>query len=288
MENIDKIVNQTSAGLLNEDKWLSLGQVILKISIILIVSYFLTKILKSAIRKVFEVRMMGPIRISERREMTLSRLLENIITYTMYFLTIIMVLSTLGIEIKGLLAGAGIVGLAVGFGAQNLVKDVISGFFIILEDQFSVGDYIRINTFEGTVEEIGLRTTKIKSATGELHILPNGNIDEVTNFSINNSVANIDISISLKENIEYAEEVINQVLKNKEFAYEEVVSPPQMLGIQNIGTNEVVLRITLETLPMQHFAVARALRKDIKQALDEAGIEIAYPRMVMFTDKNLE
>lgn len=288
MDNIDKIVNQTSVGLLNEDKWLSLGQVILKISIILIVSYFLTKILKSAIRKVFEVRMMGPIRISERREMTLSRLLENIITYTMYFLTIIMVLSTLGIEIKGLLAGAGIVGLAVGFGAQNLVKDVISGFFIILEDQFSVGDYIRINTFEGTVEEIGLRTTKIKSATGELHILPNGNIDEVTNFSINNSVANIDISISLKENIEYAEEVINQVLKNKELEYEEVVSPPQMLGIQNIGTNEVVLRITLETLPMQHFAVARALRKDIKQALDEAGIEIAYPRMVMFTDKNLE
>ncbi|MDV2887601.1 mechanosensitive ion channel, partial [Alkalihalophilus pseudofirmus] len=113
-----------------------------------------------------------------------------------YFIALMMVLSVFGIDAKALIAGAGVVGLAVGFGALSLVKDVISGFFIIFEDQFSVGDHIRVGEFEGNVETIGLRTTKLKSWTGELHILPNGNITEVTNFSVNNSIAVIDIAIA--------------------------------------------------------------------------------------------
>ena len=106
-----------------------------------------------------------------------------------------MILEYCGIPIKGLLAGAGILGLAVGFGAQSLVKDIISGFFIIFEDQFSVGDYIKINPFEGEVLEIGLRTTKLKSKIGELHVIPNGSIIQVTNFSILNSVSIVDVTI---------------------------------------------------------------------------------------------
>ena len=125
-----------------------------------------------------------------------------------------MILSTLTINVSAVLAGAGIVGLAVGFGAQSLVKDIITGFFIIFEDQFSVGDYIRVGQFEGTVEEIGLRTTKIKSWTGELHIIPNGNILEVTNFSLNNSVAVIDISVAYEENIQRVESLIQDLLDN--------------------------------------------------------------------------
>ncbi len=117
------------------------------------------------------------------------RLLQNVFSYAIYFVAGVMILETLSVDVRGLLAGAGIVGLAVGFGAQNLVKDIITGFFIIFEDQFSVGDYVRVGTFEGTVEEIGLRTTKIKSWTGEINILPNGSIVEVTNFSLHNSVA---------------------------------------------------------------------------------------------------
>ncbi len=109
------------------------------------------------------------LRVSERREATLLKLLQNVLTYFIYSMAILMILSTLTINVSAVLAGAGIVGLAVGFGAQSLVKDVITGFFIIFEDQFSVGDVIRVGQFEGTVEEIGLRTTKIKSWTGELH-----------------------------------------------------------------------------------------------------------------------
>ena len=115
------------------------------------------------------------------------------------------ILSVLNIQIAGLLAGAGIAGLAIGFGAQSLVKDVITGFFIILEDQFGVGDYVRLNTAEGTVVEIGLRTTKIKGTTGEQFIIPNGQITDVINFSINNSKAIIDMQVGIEADVEKIE-----------------------------------------------------------------------------------
>ena len=102
------------------------------------------------------------------------KLLENTLAYVVYFSAILAILAEFSIDVKGLLAGAGVLGLAVGFGAQSFVKDIITGFFIIFEDQFSVGDYVKIGTAEGTVEEIGLRTTKIKAYGGEIHILPNG------------------------------------------------------------------------------------------------------------------
>ncbi|WHT48712.1 mechanosensitive ion channel family protein [Sporosarcina thermotolerans] len=133
--------------------------------------------------------MRGPIRREERRERTLLKLLENTLSYVVYFSAILAILQEFNIDVKGLVAGAGVLGLAVGFGAQSLVKDVISGFFILFEDQFSVGDYVKIGTAEGMVEEIGLRTTKLKNFTGEIFILPNGTISQVVNYSMKNSLA---------------------------------------------------------------------------------------------------
>src|SRR5690625_3614670 len=115
------------------------------------------------------------------------------LSYIVYFTAFIMILSTLGIEVMPLLAGAGVAGLAIGFGAQNLVRDVISGFFIIFEDQFSVGDYVGVAGIEGTVEEIGLRTTKVLSWTGEMNVVPNGDVTQVTNYSLHNGLAIVDI-----------------------------------------------------------------------------------------------
>ena len=201
------------------------------------------------------------LRVSERREATLMKLLQNVLTYAIYFIAILMILSTLTINVSAILAGAGIVGLAVGFGAQSLVKDVITGFFIIFEDQFSVGDIIRVGQFEGTVEEIGLRTTKIKNWTGELHIIPNGNILEVTNFSLNNSVAVIDISVAYEENIQRVEQLIQDLLSTMQDKYEDIVQPPELLGVQNLGTSEVIIRVTAETLPMRHTVYCEATKK---------------------------
>lgn len=285
MNIIVNMWNQIYGYITNGDLWITLGQGLLKIVLIMIVSTIFIRVGKLAISKVFLFRGKSPIRISERRENTLSKLLENILTYVVYFITIIMILEALSINVGALLAGAGIVGLAVGFGAQSLVKDIITGFFIIFEDQFSVGDHIRVANFEGTVEEIGLRTTKIKNWTGELHILPNGSINEVTNFSIHNSMAVVDVSISFETDIPEAERVIKELLAEIPYKYEDIVNPPELLGIQNLGASEVILRVVCEVEPMRHFHIARMLRKDIKIRLDEHGIEIPYPRMIMYNRK---
>ncbi len=184
---------------------------------------------------------------------------------------------------SSLLAGAGIVGLAVGFGAQSLVKDMITGFFIIFEDQFSVGDHVRIGQFEGNVESIGLRTTKVKSWTGEVHILPNGTISQVTNFSLNNSLAVVDISIAYGEDVEKAESVIEELLETMPVQYEELINPPQLLGIQTMGPTEIVLRIVAETKPAMQASIARTIRKEVKLQLDQHGIKVPYPKFVEFS-----
>ncbi|MBD1379849.1 mechanosensitive ion channel family protein [Metabacillus arenae] len=266
----------------NEELWVSMGQGFLKIILIIALSILLIKIGKIAVHKVFNFRSRSPLRISERRENTLVRLLENVLTYIIYFVALMMVLETFTIDVKALIAGAGIVGLAVGFGAQSLVKDVITGFFIIFEDQFSVGDYVRVGQFEGHVEEIGLRTTKIKNWTGELHIIPNGNIMEVTNFSIHNSIAFVDVSVAYEGDISESERVIQELLEELPSKYEEMLTTPELLGVQMLGASEVTLRVVCEVEPMAHFGVARILRKEIKQRLDQHGIEIPFPRIVMY------
>jgi moderate conductance mechanosensitive channel len=282
VSRIEKLYNKMLDILTNEELWINIGLGLTKIIAIVVLSTVFLKIVKLALHNVFKVRQKASLRISERREATLLRLLDNVLTYVVYFIAIIMVLDTLGVEVKAILAGAGIVGLAVGFGAQSLVKDIITGFFIIFEDQFSVGDYVRIGNFEGYVEEIGLRTTKIKSWTGEIHILPNGSINQVTNFSLNNSVAVVDVSIAYEGDIEKAENVIRELLEELPAKYEDMVAAPQLLGIQNLAQSEIVMRITCETKPMRHWFIARALRKEIKLRLDEHGIEIPFPRLVLY------
>lgn len=285
----EKVIQRIVDKFQNEETWLGIGEGFLKIIAILVISRLLIRIGKITIHNMVKFRTrtsltpFASLRISERREATLLKLIDNILSYVIYFIAFMMILSVLTIDVKALLAGAGIVGLAVGFGAQNLVKDILSGFFIIFEDQFSVGDHIRVDQFEGNVEAIGLRTTKIKSWTGELHILPNGSINQVTNYSLNNSVAVVDVGIAYEEDIEKAEKVIGELLEKLPEQYEELVKKPELLGVQNLGPSEIVLRIVAETLPMQHFYIARIIRKEVKLVLDENGIEIPFPRLVMYS-----
>ncbi|MGN1401153.1 MAG: mechanosensitive ion channel family protein [Bacillus sp. (in: firmicutes)] len=274
--------------LTDEQLWLGLIDIVIRIILVLIITGVLVRIIKKMITNIFSLRAKGLLRISERREATIMKLLQNIVTYFVYFISITIIISMLGGDVKGVIAGAGVVGLAVGFGAQSLVKDVITGFFIVFEDQFGVGDYVRIGSMEGTVEELGLRTTKLKSVTGELNIIPNGNILEVTNYSIYNSVAVVDISIAYEGDIERAERVIQELLDTMPAKYEELVDVPRLLGVQMLGASEVVLRVTAETLPMQHFYIARQLRKELKETLDQNGIEIPFPRMVMYNRQENE
>jgi len=275
--------------LTDEKMWDKIGIATMKIIGIWLLSMVVVRVANIAIKKVFHIRMTGPIALqpaSERRHLTILRLLQSVISYTVYFSAIIAILSVMGIYVTGLLAGAGILGLAVGFGAQSLVKDVITGFFIIFEDQFGVGDYIKITSTEGTVLEIGLRTTKIKGASGEINIIPNGSITEVVNYSINNSIAIIDVSIAYSSDIAKAEKLIEQYLKSLPAMNEDIVSEPTLLGVQNVVGAEVTLRISVETLPMKHFAISRMIRRDVKEIFDRNGIEIPYPKMMVYERDN--
>ncbi|MCZ2259043.1 mechanosensitive ion channel family protein [Sporosarcina sp. G11-34] len=271
--------------LFNQETWLSIGMVFFKILVIILLAVIVVSVGKSIIRRVFTIKLKTRLRPSERREKTLIKLLENALTYVVYFAAIIAVLEAVDIKVAGLLAGAGVLGLAVGFGAQSLVKDVISGFFIIFEDQFSVGDYVQIGNAVGTVEEIGLRTTKVSAYGGEIYIIPNGDISEVVNYSINNSLAIVDIRIAYETDIERAEELIEQFLADLSVGYEELISQPTLIGIQDLSASEVVLRVTAETQPVMQWAFARKFRKDLKLFLDAHGIEIPYPKMVTYQRK---
>ncbi|MCP8967471.1 mechanosensitive ion channel family protein [Ectobacillus ponti] len=168
----------------SQAKLATLGGVILKIIFIFLIARMFLYFAKLAIEKTFIIRSKTPMRYSERREATLAKLCQNILTYTVYFVAMAMALEAMGIHIAALLAGVSIAGLAVGFGAQNLVKDVVTGFFIIFEDQFSVGDQVKINDIAGTVEEVGLRTTRIKAVDGEIYFFPNSMITKVANYTL--------------------------------------------------------------------------------------------------------
>ncbi|MBO8155639.1 MAG: mechanosensitive ion channel family protein [Bacillaceae bacterium] len=271
------------AYLIQNDIMEKAGSALIKIVLILVLGFIVIRMGKKIIHKLIVSRKKGPFRLSERREKTLLKLLENILVYTIYVAVVIMILDVLGFPVGALIGGAGIVGLAIGFGAQNLVKDVISGFFIIFEDQFSVGDFVRVGEAQGYVEEIGMRTTKIKSWTGELFVIPNGNIQEVTNYSIHNSVAVVDVSIAYEGNINQAEKVLEELLEELPDKYPQMVKKPELLGVQNLGASDIVLRVIAEVEPMTHWQISRALRKEIKQRFDEKQIEIPFPRMVMYT-----
>ena len=271
---------RVEAYILNEGNWIELGKTCIEIIFILILAAVVIRVGKTIINRVLTVRQRSPLRYSERRQNTLIRLLENILTYAVYFTVIIAVLSSFGIEVAGLIAGAGVIGLAIGFGAQSLVKDVITGFFIVFEDQFAVGDEVQIGTSRGIVEEIGLRTTKVKSPIGELFIIPNGTISNVVNYSVFNTIVLIDIKVSYESDIQAVEKMLRGFLGSLNTKYEELVKVPEILGVQEISSDDLVLRIGVETIPIMQDDIARKIRRDLKEFLEQSGVDIPYPIVV--------
>src|SRR5699024_2710439 len=194
--NLNEQLNALWDYLIGPELWSTIGGSVLSIIFIFIIALIVNRIGKNLINRFFAGNSKRKIPLSERREKTLTKLVQSVLTYVIWFIAIVMMLqSGFGLEIGPLIAGAGVVGLAIGFGAQNLVRDILSGFFIIFEDQFAVGDYIFASEVEGTVEEIAIRTTKILAWTGEMNVVPNGNITQVTNYSVSNGLAIVDINI---------------------------------------------------------------------------------------------
>lgn len=269
--------------LLSDTLWLTIGEKALIIILIIIVAYIVRTLTHRIINGFFKEKKLVKINITTtRREETIKNLLKNASSYIISFIVIVMILDVLGVPIGTILAGAGVVGLAVGFGAQSLVKDVISGFFIIFEDQFSVGDYIQVTGLEGTVEVIGLRTTKIQGFEGEQYVIPNGNIQEVVNYSIHNGLSIVDINLPYESNIELVEKEIKKIITGMAKEHDEFVNDPKIFGVQMLELSNYVLRVVADTQPTFQWAGARIIRKEIQDKLYQQGIEIPSPRIVVY------
>lgn len=260
-----------------------------RIIMIYVLARVVIKLADKAINKIMLAREKSKINFDARRGTTISKLIHNCISYTVNFIAILLILGQFGINLGPIIAGAGVLGLAIGFGAQSLVKDVITGFFIIFEDQFAVGDIVQIDTFKGTVEQIGLRVTRLKSWTGEVHIIPNGSIMQVTNFSMHNTIAVIDVSIAYEADSDLALKILKQTAMKMYNESDLIVAEPKVLGIQMLGNSEVVMRITAECLPNTHVDVSRSMYAEIKKEFDANGIEIPYPKTVTYmkTEKSV-
>lgn len=274
LKGLQRVTEQFWDYLKSEELWNFVIVASVKITFIMIVSSLVVLVGNKLIEKFFAIRMRAPLRYSERRQRTILKLLQNVLSYLVYFSAIIGILSALKIQVAGLLAGAGIASVAIAFGAQSLVKDVISGFFIIFEDQFGVGDYIKLNTAEGTVVEIGLRTTKITGASGEQHIIPNGSIGAVINYSVNDTSTFVDFVVPTTVDLSEIEKKVSAYLKNLFEEYEELTNAPVLAGVQNFNPEAVTLRIKIKTVSMQHAKMAGIIRRDLLTLLEEYDVKV--------------
>ncbi|MBM7601373.1 small conductance mechanosensitive channel [Virgibacillus halotolerans] len=287
MEETNKLFTSLWEKITGPDLWLDIAGGLLQIVFIALLAMIVVRISRNLINSLFKdsQKRQRPMRISERRENTLIKLTQSVISYVVYFIAFIMILKVVHIEIGPLLAGAGVAGLAIGFGAQNLVRDIISGFFIVFEDQFSVGDYVLVAGVEGTVEEIGLRTTKVLSFTGEMNVLPNGDITQVTNYSIRNGLSLVEINIPYESDVSKAESVIEEVATTLPQEYDYLVGKPEIQGITELNVSHYVIRIIAETEPTMQWAGERMIRRVMQDRLYKSGIEIPSPRLVVYSSE---
>nr|WP_285228745.1 mechanosensitive ion channel family protein [Planococcus sp. ISL-109] len=232
-------------------------------------------------------KLIGKGDITRGRALTLRALSENVFSYALIFILVATLFSIFGLSVASLIAGAGIVGLAIGFGAQGLVSDVVTGFFLLLEKQIDVNDYVTVGTIGGIVESVGLRTTQIRSFDGTLNYIPNRDITTVSNHSRGNMQALVDIGVSYDDNVDEAIAVMQTACENMVMEEGIIVEGPNVIGVQALGTSDVTLRIIAKAKNGEQWAVERELRKTIKEALDANGIEIPFPHQVII-HKNLE
>ncbi|RJS45106.1 mechanosensitive ion channel family protein [Nocardioides cavernaquae] len=219
------------------------------------------------------------------RARTMGSLLKSIVTTVIVFVVLVMVIAELDYPIAPLLASAGVVGLAIGFGAQSLVKDYISGVFMIFEDQYGVGDVVDLGEATGTIEAVGLRVTRLRDVNGTVWYVRNGEILRVGNMSQNWARTVLDIGVSYRADLDKVrrvlQEVAHELWEDPAFAGL-IIEEPEVWGVEALAADAVTVRVTLKTAPMEQWKVAREMRERIKDRFDAEGIEIPFPQRVVW------
>jgi moderate conductance mechanosensitive channel len=298
MSTTDNPTTDTTAKMFENLDWEHLRPLIetrgLRILIILLVSIIGYRLVKVVVhRLVKSVEDDDPSRRSEaeKRAETLGRVVRQIALVLIGVTAVLSILRELGFEIAPLLAGAGIAGVAVGFGAQNLVRDIITGFFIIFENQIRVGDVVEVAGKTGKVEQVSLRTTLLRDGEGRVHVIPNGQITTVTNMTREWSRVLLDVNVTYKEDLNRVIEVlqaVGQELARDPVWKQHILEPMAILGVNALGPQSVEVRVAVKTAPGSQFDLAPELRRRIKDSFKAAGIRIPPPQTTVVMSQTVD
>jgi len=266
-------------------------QNVVRIGLILVLAWLVARLLRSIIKRIERISDDGDPATTtelEKRAQTITRILRQAASVLVWSVTVMLVLGEFGVDLKPILAGAGILGLAVGFGAQTLVKDVITGFFILFENQIRVGDTVTAAGCTGVVESVNLRTTVLRDQDGTTHIIPNSAITVVTNATRDWARALLDVGVAYKEDTDRCEAVLREVggaLEKDPVYGRKLIGPFEYVGVVKLADSAVVLRLVVKTHANDGATVLRELRRRVKKAFDQAGIEIPFPHIKVVRDR---
>lgn len=267
----------------NSIEWSSVtSEIITKaIYIILILIFFaiLKRVIKTVLKRTFE-RKGRRIITSENRSGTIYKMLDNAVSYIIAFFIIYSVLSIIGIPVSTLLAGAGITGIAIGLGAQSFISDIVNGFFILLENQFDVGDSVKIGDISGNIVSIGLRSTQIKGFDGTLYFLPNHTIEVISNYSRNEMRANVDLTLYPDTDLALINSIMQKVDEETIPNHPEIIKGPTYFGPTNIGNGLISYQIMFYTLNGEQFQIQHLFLKEYLDAFQKAGIKMPTPNII--------
>jgi len=264
--------------------WLSTSG--LRIVFIAIGTLMLLALVKRAVAKLhstYEGTLPNPAQI--KRANTLTHIVRDVARIVIFFVGVMMILSEVGIDLKPLLGAAGLGGLAIGFGAQSLVKDVISGFFILLENSVRVGDVVEVAGVSGVVEEIELRAIKLRDLSGNVHVVPNGVIDKVKNMTKDYSYYVFDLGVAYREDVDEVMEVLKEIaleLQEDPAFGTDILAPLEMLGVDQFADSAVIIKCRIKTEPIKQWRIGREMNRRIKNTFDAKGIEIPFPHQTIY------
>ena len=278
-ESIENFVDSIIPWLLNHG---------IRIVFIAVFAYILIRILNKFIERAVRIAVVADSQISpdseKKREETLIHIFKFTIKVVIWIIAGLMILEEFGVQIAPILAAAGIVGIAFGFGGQYLIKDIISGLFIILENQYRIGDIVAFDKFSGLVENITLRKTTLRDMDGTVHHIPHGEVKTVSNYSKDFSRINLNVGIAYNSDLEKVIRLVNRVgqeLFNDDNFKEMLVTPPQFLRVDNLEDSSVVIKIVADTKPLKQWELTGELRKRLLIAFNKEGIEIPFPQRVV-------
>jgi small-conductance mechanosensitive channel len=277
-------------GPLDWREWLPTLRVLGHILLILVLAWVLVRLSQRAIRSI-RLYMRGRVDSTEhaKRVDTIARVFRYISTIVISLVAGMLILSELGVSIAPILGAAGVVGIAVGFGAQSLVKDFFSGLFILIENQVRLGDVVEVGGKSGLVEEVTLRYVRLRDYDGNVHFVPNGVIDVVSNLTLDFAYSVVDVGVAYRENVDEALGVMRSVadeIRQDEVFGLKIKEAVEVVGVERWDDSAVVLRVRFKVMPIEQWNVRREYLKRLKRAFDEAGIEIPYPHLTLYPGRN--